>query len=140
MRPRLVRMIGAASAALAAGLTCGDETKQAEALEGALVIKSQDAVAFVPVAAETQRVAWASSPIRVDGNLSAWEASGTAPMRIGATIRPVRSAGSLAPTTASSAKPALAIRGQHSGRGSRGTAAGAVRVPLRTARLNGKGI
>lgn len=61
--------------------TAADEkTKRAEALDGALVIKSQDAVAFVPVVAETSRVEWASSPIRIDGDLADWDANNIKPV------------------------------------------------------------
>ena len=68
-----------AGIALAAGAAFAAETKQEEALDGALVIKSQEAVVFVPVAAETAQVAWAASPIQVDGDLADWNAAGIAP-------------------------------------------------------------
>ncbi|MDD4060310.1 MAG: beta-galactosidase [Kiritimatiellae bacterium] len=76
MKQVKIAFIGGAIAALVGMSAIADDVKQAEALEGALVIKSQDAVAFVPVAAETQRVAWAKAPIKVDGDLADWEANG----------------------------------------------------------------
>ena len=66
--------------ALATGVLNADEVKQQEALEGALTIKSQDAVVFVPVVAVTSHVAWAKSPIKIDGDLSDWKASGIEPI------------------------------------------------------------
>ena len=66
--------------ALGTGVATADEVKQQEALEGALNIKSQDAVAFVPVVAETSHVAWAKSPIKVDGDLADWKANGIEPL------------------------------------------------------------
>ncbi len=51
----------------------------AEALDGALAIKSQDAVVYVPVQAVTASVAWAESPLRVDGDLGDWKKCGIEP-------------------------------------------------------------
>ncbi len=66
--------------ALATGVLNADEVKQQEALEGALTIKSQDAVVFVPVVAVTSHVVWAKSPIKIDGDLSDWKAAGIEPI------------------------------------------------------------
>ncbi len=59
----------------------GDEAKRRESLEGSLVIKSQDAVSFVPVVAETQAVAWVSAPIKVDGDLADWNSADVTPRK-----------------------------------------------------------
>ena len=49
-----------------------DAIPPTEALQGAIAIKSQEAVAYVPVVTPTTRVDWAKSPIRVDGDLADW--------------------------------------------------------------------
>ena len=56
--------------------------KEAEAIDGGIVIKSQDAVAFVPVAACTSVVARTSSEIKVDGDFSDWIKSGIKPIML----------------------------------------------------------
>ncbi len=43
-----------------------------EALNGAIEIKSQEAVGHVPVVEVKSQVPWAANPIRVDGDLSDW--------------------------------------------------------------------
>lgn len=99
MKQVKIAFIGGAIAALVGMSAIADNVKQAEALEGALVIKSQDAVAFVPVAAETQRVAWAKAPIKVDGDLADWEANGIK-SRVFDTARSSRRLTTSADTTA----------------------------------------
>ncbi len=56
--------------------------KEAEAIDGGIVIKSQDAVAFVPVTACTSVVARTSSEIKVDGDFSDWIKSGIKPIML----------------------------------------------------------
>ncbi len=44
-----------------------------DALDGAIAIKSQEAVAHVPVVEIESKVPWTKNPIRIDGDLSDWK-------------------------------------------------------------------
>lgn len=48
-------------------------------LDGAISIKSQEAVVDVPLVAVTSAVPWAKSPVIIDGDLSEWKQGGAAP-------------------------------------------------------------
>ncbi len=47
---------------------------RAEALQGSISIKSQEAAPEVPIVEVNSPVAWASGPVRVDGSLEDWAA------------------------------------------------------------------
>ena len=49
------------------------------ALDGAISIKSQEAVVDVPLVAVTSAVPWVKSPVVIDGDLSEWKKGGAAP-------------------------------------------------------------
>ncbi len=51
----------------------------AEGMQGGVTILSQEAVVTIPIAGVTSVVAWAKSPIRVDGDLSDWRENGIKP-------------------------------------------------------------
>ena len=49
------------------------------ALDGAISIKSQEAVVDVPLVAVTSAVPWAKGPVVIDGDLAEWKQGGAAP-------------------------------------------------------------
>jgi len=77
--PILVALACASLAAPSAGALAASIE---DALDGAICIKSQEAVEHVPVVAVTSRVPWAASPVRVDGDLGEWRKSGASPSAV----------------------------------------------------------
>ncbi len=57
----------------------GSTLLAAEGLNGAIAIKSQEAVVSVPLVAVTSAVPWVKSPIKIDGDLTEWKESGVIP-------------------------------------------------------------
>jgi len=59
----------------------GDEGKD-NGLDGAIVIKSQEAVTEVPIVPVAAKVAWAKNPVKVDGDMSDWIKNDIKPIMI----------------------------------------------------------
>lgn len=62
----------------------GEDTnaKKESPLEGAVYIKSQEAVSEVPVEEIEYHLAWAKTPLRADGDLAKWRKLGVKPVRL----------------------------------------------------------
>ena len=56
--------------------------KKESPLEGAVYIKSQEAVSEVPVEEIEYHLAWAKTPLRADGDLAKWQKLGVKPVRL----------------------------------------------------------
>ena len=69
------RMLAGMLAAVGMATTV-DAQNGSAALDGAISIKSQEAVVDAPLVAVTSAVPWAKSPIQIDGDLPEWKKSG----------------------------------------------------------------
>jgi len=67
----------ACASMIASGLALADG--MSDCIDGAIAIKSQEAVVSVPLVEVTSAVPWAKSPIKIDGDLAEWKKSGIAP-------------------------------------------------------------
>ena len=74
--------LAAASAQGAASSGKSEQEKRAEALDGDVRLKSQNAVHFIPFGGVTSAVASVKSRIKVDGDLGDWRANGVKPIPI----------------------------------------------------------
>ena len=74
-------MLAGLLAAVCLAMTAGAQNVSA-ALDGAISIKSQEAVVDVPVRPMDLAVAWMAAPIRIDGDLADWAASDAKAFRL----------------------------------------------------------